>query len=69
MIGTLFLIGMSVFVGYSMWLTISAIRADRSGDIDRADALRTRGVLLRLGVGFGLTFLMIALVFIFEAIG
>lgn len=68
MVSAMWLIGMTAFVGYSLWLTVSAIRADKAGDTERADELRVRGVLLRLGVGFGVLFLFLALVFITGAI-
>ena len=61
-------VGLIAFLGYTLWLTVSAARAERAGDNERADELKVRAVLLRLGLGFGLLFLMFAVVFVGEAI-
>ena len=47
------------YVVYRLSLTARAVRADRRGDGERADALRTQGGLLFLGATAGLTALVL----------
>ena len=48
-----------VYVVYRLSLTTRAVRADRRGDREQADALRTKGGLLFLGATAGLTALIL----------
>ncbi len=66
---TAVLLGLALaYVGYRLSLTVRAVRADRAGDGERADAYRLRGSLLYLGLTTGMTLLVLIAVAVMLAV-
>lgn len=52
------------YVAYRLSFSLRALRADRAGQTERADALRAKGTRLFLGLTSALTLLLVVWVFL-----